>query len=76
MIEEIQRRVDAARIAQARAEATLAAAKENKDSAMTALKDKFGLDSLDAARAKLTELTALRDQLAQEIDDKLKQIGF
>lgn len=64
-VADIQTKIKAAEVAKIRAEASLDAAQAQKDQALTALKDEFGLDNLSDARAKLAELKA---DLAAKLD--------
>ncbi len=73
-VEELKAKADAARIAKARAEATQQAAKEQYDKAMAQLFEKFGLDNLADARAKLDELQRDLDEKVATVTEKLDQI--
>jgi hypothetical protein len=69
MTEEIlklQKRVDAARLALARAQAAREQAERLYQEGKLALQEQFGLDSLEDARAKLGDLRA---ELQREIDE-------
>jgi hypothetical protein len=62
----LKSRRDAAQLAKARAEATRETAQASSDAAMAKLKEEFGVDNLDEARAKLTELQeGLRTQIVE-----------
>jgi hypothetical protein len=73
-VEELKARADAARIAKARAEATQQAAQDQYDKAMAELTTKFGLDSIEDARAKLEELQRDRDEKVAQVTAILDQI--
>ena len=65
----LQSRIDAARIAKARSEATTETAQATLDAAMLKLKTDFGVDNLADARAKLLELqTNLQSRIDQIVD--------
>lgn len=74
-VEQLKARVDAARIAKARAEATEQAAREQYEHAMAQLTDKFGLDNLTDARAKLEELQNDLDAKVAEVTELLDKIN-
>jgi len=62
----LQSRIDAARIAKARSEATTETAQATLDAAMLKLKNDFGVDNVEDARAKLMELqTNLQTRIDQ-----------
>jgi hypothetical protein len=65
-IAEIKSRIDNARMAKARAEATKEAAQQAEAHALAKLADEFGLDNPLAARAKLAEL---QNELQMCLDD-------
>lgn len=62
---ELQKKVDAARLAKARAQANLEQAEELRTQALQALASEFGIDNLDDARAMLEQL---RSQAQAELD--------
>ncbi len=63
-IANIKQRIESARIKQARAEASKQVAEEKKADALAVLKEKFGLDTVNEARAKLADLEKeLKDNL-------------
>lgn len=57
-IAQLKSQVEAATAARYRAEAAKEAAERSRDKALAILADQFGLDSMDAARGKLSELEA------------------
>jgi hypothetical protein len=57
-IAQLKAQVEAATAARYRAEAAKEAAQRSKDEALATLSEQFGLDSMDAARGKLSELEA------------------
>lgn len=64
----LQQRVDAARLAQARAAATREREEEARATALKALKDEFGIDSAEDARARL-------EQLRSQVQIELGQVN-
>jgi hypothetical protein len=65
-ITALQARIDAARLAQARAAATKEREEEAKAAALQALKDEFGIDNAEDVRARLEQLRSqVQDELAQ-----------
>ena len=57
-IAQLKAQVESATAARYRAEAAKEAAERSKDKALATLSDQFGLDSMDDARGKLSELEA------------------
>ena len=66
---ELQRRVDAARLAKARAQAAHEQALKLREEALLRLKEEFGIDNLDDARAMLEQL---RSQAQHELSEVAK----
>ena len=64
----LQQRVDAARLAQARAVASREREEEARATALKALKDEFGIDNAEDARARL-------EQLRSEVQSELEQVN-
>lgn len=75
-IAAIKSRIDAARIAQVRAEATRETAQAAEAQAMAKLAQEFGVDNLADARAKLAELQSELDACLQSITSELDEIEF
>lgn len=73
-ISMIQSRIEAARIAKARAEAVRETAQESEDKAMAQLAAQFGVDNVAQARAKLAELQAEVQTMLTEITTVLDTI--
>ena len=73
-IARIKAKIDAGRIAKARADATRENAQAAEDSAMARLKEEFGVDSIEEARGKLGELQAEVNAYLKEITDVLDEI--
>ncbi len=63
---ELQKKIDAARLAQARAVAAREQAEELKQNALKALASEFGIDNLEDARGKLEQL---RSQAQKELSE-------
>lgn len=64
----LQQRVDAARLAQARAVASREREEEARATALKALKDEFGIDSAEDARARL-------EQFKSDVQSELEQVN-
>lgn len=71
-IAKLKSRIDAGRMAKARAEATRESAQATEAQAMAKLADQYGVDNLAGARDKLvelqTQLQALTDEITAELD--------
>jgi len=72
-ISALKARIDAGRIASARAEVTRQTAQNTVDTAMAQLSEKFGVDTVEQARAKLKELQdnlhSKMNNIVQKLDD-------
>lgn len=68
----IKKTIESAKITKIRAEAAREQAELRKAEALQALQDKFGLDNLAQARAKLAELKSDLEVKVSEIENKLK----
>ena len=68
----LQKRLDAARLAQARAVAAQEQANQSWASNLEALKAEFDLDSLEGARAKLDEL---RNEVQSNLDKAVENLN-
>lgn len=75
-IASIKSRIDSARLAQARAEATKETAQATEAQAMAKLAAEFQVDNLPDARDKLAELQAELDECLESITSELDQIEF
>jgi hypothetical protein len=67
-IDDLKKRIDQARLNQARAQAQKEQAEKLYTEGMTRLKDEFGLDNLEDARAML-------GQLRSQLDTELSQVA-
>jgi predicted nucleic acid-binding Zn-ribbon protein len=69
----LKSRIDAARLADARAQATRETAQASESAAMDKLRSEFGVDNLTDARAKLvelqTDLQSKLDEISSVLDD-------
>jgi ribosome recycling factor len=72
----IKSRIDAARMAKARAEATKETAKASEQQAMARLQEEFGVDNLSVARDKLAELQGQLQTCVDEITAQLDEVEF
>lgn len=75
-IAEIKARIDAGRIAKARAEATKESARAIEAQALAKLKEEFGVDNLVDARAKLVTLQNELKIALDNITEQLNEIEF
>ncbi len=71
---ELQQRVDAARLDQARGQAAHEQALAARDTALRRLKEEFGIDNAEDAHAKLNELVAKAKFEAEQVDRLLREI--
>jgi hypothetical protein len=75
-IAAIKSRIDAARTAQIRAEATRESAQVTEAQAMALLAEEFGVDNLAMTRAKLAELQEELQACLDSITSELDEIKF
>ncbi len=71
---ELQKKIDAARLAQARAVAAREQAEELKQNALKALASEFGIDNLEDARGKLEQLRSQAQKELSEVARLLDEI--